>query len=323
MKQPRFPWPQRTGNRPDSTADGEEAVRVTVPTLVRLSNAAAGVRLHHGPIRAHRSGGYLSNFKGRGMEFDEVRSYMPGDDVRSLDWRVTARTGKTHTKLFREERERPVYVSVDYRQAMFFATRGVFKSVMAARLAALVAWSANRHGDRVGGQIFTANAHYDVKPQTGRQAVLHLFKRLADLSTPISTAQHDDVTQSSSSLEEALMRLCRHARPGSLIFLLSDFRQLSPTAEFHLLRLARHCDVVLLFIYDRLESQLPHRGRYRLSDGRHELTVDATNERYRHSYQQKFRQRQEHLHHLALKYRMRLIPCQTTDDPVRILQKGR
>jgi uncharacterized protein (DUF58 family) len=322
MKQPRFLRPQRTGNRPDSTADGVEAVRVTVPTLVQLNNAAAGLRLHHGPIRAHRSGGYLSNFKGRGMEFDEVRPYMPGDDVRSLDWRVTARTGKTHTKLFREERERPVYVSVDYRQAMFFATRGMFKSVMAARLAALVAWSANRHGDRVGGQIFTANAHYDVKPRTGKQAVLHLFKRLADLSTPTGTP-HDDVARTGSSLEEALIRLCRHARPGSLIFLLSDFRQLSPTAEFHLQRLARHCEVVLLFIYDRLESQLPHRGRYRLSDGRRELTVNAADERYRLGYQQKFRQRQEHLHHLALKYRMRLIPCQTTDDPVRILQTAR
>ena len=322
MKRPRFPWPQRTRNRPESTVDGVEAVRVTVPTLVRLSNAAAGLRLHHGPIRAHQSGGYLSNFKGRGMEFDEVRPYMPGDDVRSLDWRVTARTGKTHTKLFREERERPVYVSVDYRQSMFFATRGMFKSVMAARLAALVAWSANRHGDRLGGQIFTANAHYDVKPQTGRQAVLHLFKRLADLSTPSGT-RHDDVARTGSSLEEALMRLCRHARPGSLIFFLSDFRQLSPTAESHLLRLARHCDVILLFIYDQLESQLPHRGRYRLSDGRRELTLNAADERYRLGYQQKFRQRQEHLHHLALKYRMRMIPCQTTDDPVRILQTGR
>ena len=256
------------------------------------------------------------------MEFDEVRPYMPGDDVRSLDWRVTARTGKTHTKLFREERERPVYVSVDYRQAMFFATRGVFKSVMAARLAALVAWSANRHGDRVGGQIFTANAQYDIKPQTGRQAVLHLFNRLADLSTRSGT-RLDNAAQAGSSLEKALMRLCRHARPGSLIFLLSDFRQLNPAAESHLLRLARHCDVVLLFIYDQLESQLPHRGRYRLSDGRQELTVNAADERYRVGFQQKFRQRQEHLQRLALKCRMRLIPCQTTDDPVRILQRRR
>ncbi len=322
MRRLQFPWRQRTDSRPEATGDGEAAVRVTVPTLVRLNNAAAGLHLHHGPIRAHRSGGYLSKFKGRGMEFDEVRPYMPGDDVRSLDWRVTARTGKTHTKLFREERERPVYVSVDYRQAMFFATRGVFKSVMAARLAALIAWSANRQGDRVGGQIFTTNAHYDLKPQTGRQAVLHLFKRLADLSTP-NGAQQDAVARTDSSLEAALMRLCHHARPGSLIFLLSDFRQLNPTAESHLLRLARHCDVVLLFIYDRLESQLPQRGRYRLSDGRQELTVNAADERYRLGYQQKFHRRQEHLHHLALKYRMRLIPCQTTDNPVRILQRGR
>ena len=132
----------------------DERIQIQFNNLIRLSAGARQVNLDHSTIKSKQSGGYLSSTKGRGMEFDEARLYQPGDDIRSIDWRVTARTGKPYTKLFREERERPVFLSVDLRPSMFFATRGVFKSVQAARLASLLAWSALRQGDRIGGQIF-------------------------------------------------------------------------------------------------------------------------------------------------------------------------
>jgi uncharacterized protein (DUF58 family) len=153
----------------------DDLVSVALKSLIDLAKPAANLNLHRLTIRSLQSGGYLSHFKGRGMEFDEARLYQHGDDIRSIDWKVTARTGKTHTKLFREEREKPVFISVDNRPAMQFATRGVFKSVQALKLAALLAWAAHHQGDRIGGQIFSSAGCQELKPQNGKHAVLHFL----------------------------------------------------------------------------------------------------------------------------------------------------
>ncbi|PCI06195.1 MAG: DUF58 domain-containing protein, partial [Gammaproteobacteria bacterium] len=129
----------------------DDIVRIRQSTLISLNREAKNLPLTPRKITAKLSGTYLTIFKGLGMEFDEVRPYQAGDDLYSIDWNVTARTGEAHTKIFREERERPVLMWVDYRQPMFFATRGSFKSVVAAKIAALLAWSAAQHGDRLGG----------------------------------------------------------------------------------------------------------------------------------------------------------------------------
>ena len=126
--------------------DASERVFISLKTLINLAKPAASFNLKRHSIRAQTSGGYLSHFKSRGMEFQEVRAYQAGDDIRNIDWHVTARTGKVQTKVFREERERPVFISVDNRLTMHFATRGVFKSVLAAKLAGLLAWAAQHQG---------------------------------------------------------------------------------------------------------------------------------------------------------------------------------
>ena len=156
----------------------KDLVSVSLKTLIDLAKPASTLNLQHSKNRAQQSGAYMSRFKGRGMEFDEARLYQPGDDIRSIDWRVTARTGKTYTKVFREERERPVFISVDDRLTMHFATRGVFKSVLAAKLAGLLAWAAEHHGDRIGGQLFSEHDCYELKPQNGRHAVLRFLNTL-------------------------------------------------------------------------------------------------------------------------------------------------
>src|SRR5690554_5148832 len=130
-------------------------------------------RLHPPP---GQSGALLSKFKGRGMEFDEFRHYQAGDDIRAIDWRVTARTGTPHTKLFREERERPVFVVVDLSHSMQFGTQLLFKSVQACHLAAVVAWLTVARGDRIGAVIGSQAGHVEVKPQGrdhGAQQVIH------------------------------------------------------------------------------------------------------------------------------------------------------
>ena len=289
-----------------------ELVSVSLKTLIDLAKLAGSLNLHHTQLRSRQSGGYMSRFKGRGMEFDEARLYQPGDDIRSIDWRVTARTGKTHTKVFREERERPVFISVDNRLTMHFATRGVFKSVLAAKLAGLLAWTAEYHGDRIGGQLFSEHECRELKPQNGRHAVLRFLNALVKPQEPLSKA---------FTLDQVLARLNQHARPGSLVYIISDFRGINDQAETHIAKLSEHCEVVLIFVYDPLESSLPAKGRYRFTDDEREVVIDASDQQRLLSYQQRFEQRLQRLELLAKKRGLAFIQCSTVEDPIQCLRK--
>ena len=289
----------------------KDLVSVSLKTLIDLAKPASRLDLQHSKNRAQQSGAYVSRFKGRGMEFDEARLYQPGDDIRSIDWRVTARTGKTYTKVFREERERPVFISVDDRLTMHFATRGVFKSVLAAKLAGLLAWAAEHHGDRIGGQLFSEQDCYELKPQNGRHAVLRFLNAL--VKPQQSADKH-------FTLSQVLARLNQHARPGSLVYIVSDFRGINDESETHIAKLSRHCEVVLIFIYDPLESSLPVKGRFRFTDERSDVVVDAGDQKGLSDYHQRFTERQQRLESLAKKRGLAFIQCSTQDDPVQCLR---
>ena len=296
-------------NRPE---DANGLVSVSLKTLIDLAKPASGLNLHRLKIRAQQSGGYLSAFKGRGMEFDETRLYQQGDDIKSIDWRVTARTGKTHTKLFREEREKPVFISVDNRPSMQFATRGVFKSVQAKKLAALLAWVANQQGDRIGGQVFSQSSCKELKPQNGKHSVLHFLNALAVADNAAVDANFTFV--------QALSRLSQHARPGSLVYIISDFRGINEQTENYLLKLSEHCDVVLIFVYDPLEKGLPTQGRYRFTDEQRDVVIDSSDKQRLTNYQLRFEERLQKLKRIALRRGIALMQCSTQDDPVQRLR---
>ena len=289
----------------------KDLVSVSLKTLIDLAKPASTLNLQHSKNRAQQSGAYVSRFKGRGMEFDEARLYQPGDDIRSIDWRVTARTGKTYTKVFREERERPVFISVDDRLTMHFATRGVFKSVLAAKLAGLLAWAAEHHGDRIGGQLFSEHDCYELKPQNGRHAVLRFLNAL--VKPQKSADKH-------FTLSQVLARLNQHTRPGSLVYIVSDFRGINDESETHIAKLSRHCEVVLIFIYDPLESSLPVKGRFRFTDELSDVVVDAGDQKGLSEYHQRFAERQQRLESLAKKRGLAFIQCSTQEDPVQCLR---
>ena len=127
---------------------------------------------------AHLAGAKRSQRRGRGVEFEEVRQYAAGDDIRAIDWRVTARSGEPHTKLFHEEKERPVLVAVDLRKPMKFGSVNCFKSVLAAHCASLLLWSALQHGERVGGMVFGDEHAQDTRPRRSKHAVLSMVQSM-------------------------------------------------------------------------------------------------------------------------------------------------
>lgn len=221
-------------------------------------------------VQARLAGTYLTKMKGRGMEFDEARHYQPGDDIRAIDWRVTARTGKTHTKLFREEKERPIFLLVDFSHSMHFGTQLLFKSVMASHLASLIAWTGAKRGDRIGGLIFNEESHREYKPMTRQKAVLSLLNGMKSLHKNHISESPDVV------FNEALARLRRLARPGSAVFILSDFCQMNDTAQRHLTQLSRHCEVIGYRLSDPFEHQLPKvnmRQTVTLTDGKKRQSI--------------------------------------------------
>jgi len=293
--------------------------------LIQLRHAAQSLSLDVAKVRSLQTGQYYSPFRGRGMEFDEVRLYQPGDDVRTLDWRVTARTGKAHTKLFREERERAVFLWVDFRNPMFFATRGVYKSVRAATIAALFAWSAHHQRDRVGGLLFAEHHHHEVRPRSGKSAVLHFLQQISQMSM-LHLAQSETFDQSRqqhpTSCYENLMRLRRVTRPGSLVFLISDFRGFDAQSESVVTQISRHNDVIMIMIYDALEAVLPNAGVYRVGNGQQIIPIDTANSKTRHDYQGQFLHRQTQLKNLCQQQGMNFIAMSTQDDPLDVLKQN-
>ena len=291
-----------------------EAVSVFPTTLIQMRHSGESLAMPSMRIKAKQAGTYLSQYKGRGMEFEEHRPYQPGDDIRNIDWRVTARTGSPHTKVYREERERPVLFCIDYRRPMFFATRGVFKSVMAAKAAALLAWSSNHHGDRVGALIFSETQHQELRPQRGKAAVLKLIQAL------VRADRTRQSTGATLALDKPMARLRRVVRPGSLVVIISDFRGWNERAESHLLQIVRHNTIWLLFVVDPLETALPSAGVYRVTDGSRQAVFDAGSQILKAKYAERFHHRRDYFETLCRRHSMSLIPLSTQCDLQEVLR---
>lgn len=306
--------------RHDKLQADASPVSVSQAGLIRLSGPARAIALDVMRINSLQTGAYVSHFKGRGMEFDESRPYQPGDDPRNIDWRVTARSSEAYTKLFREERERPVLIMADLRSNMHFATQGCFKSVNATRAAALLAWAAHHRGDRLGGLVFGDTRHRELRPRLGRQAALRYVHEL--VGHPDWAIRADQGTVDvEPPLTQAMAMLRRVAHPGSLVIIISDFIGLSRAAQSYLTGIARHNEVLAIFLSDPLERQLPPPGRYRLVSHDEEMAIDTFARGARSDYRNAFDERLHDFDVFCHRYGIHLMPLSTTDDPVQCLQK--
>lgn len=288
-------------------------------TLIALRFPAAQLKLgRRNRALSTLAGPNKSNFRGRGIDFEEVRSYQPGDDIRTIDWRVTARSGSAHTKLFREERERPVLVVVDQRSNMFFGSSHCFKSVLASQLASLLAWSALHGGDRVGGLVFNELGHQEIRPRRSRKTVLALLSQITTYNGALplnDSAGEDRFTQMLSNLR-------RIARPGSSLFLVSDFRGASEEhAREHLFELAKHTELTAVACADPLESELPRAGLYAVTDGTERSELYTGDQQLRRRYQTQSQEQRDWLRNDLLKLGVPLLQASTDQSPFTLLQK--
>ena len=267
------------------------------------------------PARSMLFGETRSRFRGRGMEFEEVRRYQPGDDIRTIDWRVSARTGKPHTKLFCEERERPVHILVDQRSSMFFGSTRAFKSVIAAETAAIFAWAALAGSDRIGGQIIADNQERDIRARRNKQAVLKFIHDLHHLNGQLPGNQ-----PTTRRLAQMLDECRRLTRPGTAIFVISDFHDMDEDAERALATLGRNTDITLVQVYDPVERQLPNVSELAISDGRKRASIDMNREIIA-SYQQQLQIRESLLKKAVRGARAASMEISTADSPLAFLQR--
>ena len=273
------------------------------------------------PIISNQHGTRLSKLRGRGIDFSEVRAYQPGDDVRTIDWRVTARKNKPHTKVFREERERLTFVVVDQTQSMFFGSQGRLKSVAAAEVAACAAWQGLQHNDRVGGIVLGNDATAIHKPYRSHKTVARLMADIALFNQKLTAGTYNLDDQ---LLDDSLLRLQRLTHTNYRVFLISDF--FSRGDNFRDLwgdtfrALARHNEVIAVQVYDPLEAQLPPADRYSVTDGERRLQFHAGNAALRAQYQARFADHESAVKALCgstgVRYR-----AQSTADPVGNLER--
>lgn len=243
-------------------------------------------------------GQHQSRQLGRGMDFSEVRQYQPGDDIRAIDWRVTARTGKPHTKLFSEEREKPVVLYLDFSSSMAFGSQLLLKSVQMAHMASLVAWLSVTQQDRIGAVIDTGNELIELKPTARNRGALALLQTLVTCHQQlISQPSRND--QDVSHALQALARLCPK---GSEIILLSDFSRLTTQHEPKLSRLCQHNRVRMVQISDPLErGQTGFRGTEQVSNQNDTRWLDFSSRKTRQGIERAFSEQQQHLIQLTQK----------------------
>ena len=281
--------------------------------LLALRGAAQGLRLpSRRPARDSHAGAHQSTQRGRGLEFQEVRPYVSGDDPRTIDWRVTARRGRPHTKLFREERERPVWLLADLGGAMFFGTRRQLKSSVVVRAAALVAWSAVLAGDRVGALIAGSSSYRILSPRAREAGVLPLLATLIHMQPTAPSSQPSDCMKDSVN---ALMPL---VHPGSMVIALSDFATLDSDTAAAWAALAVHNDLRLFWVTDPLESEGLPNGRFRIGLPGRSVSLDGSSTRS--AWRAKWREREAKLeelaHHIATPV-LRLDTSQPVEEALR------
>tara|TARA_R110001606_G_scaffold377844_1_gene537158 strand:- start:31480 stop:32454 length:975 start_codon:yes stop_codon:yes gene_type:complete len=266
----------------------DERLFVSLDTLLDSRHQCQRTPLFRGPMQASRQlGRQYSRLRGRGVDFDQVRAYQPGDDIRSIDWRVTARTGKVHTKVFNEERERPVFIVCEQSNRLFFGSQLCFKSVLAARACSLIAWTALAQNDRVGGVVFGKACH-EVRPQRNRQSLLRLFRLLIDANHSLTPLADSTDEPPRELLNQALRHTREVVRPGSILYIICDHSAVDGVNQSLLAPLALHNDLVLLPLFDTLDAELPAADQLDFIQNDQRLSINSREASVRGAYAAQF-----------------------------------
>lgn len=297
----------------NDTSNKNAGIYTSLKELVALQYKASGFSfLPKQPVHSILSGRHNSRLRGRGLNFEELRHYRAGDDIRTMDWKVTNRTGKPHVRVYSEERERPVLLLVDQRINMFFGSQLKMKSVIAAELAALSAWRVLSVGDRVGALVFNDTEIIETRPHRSRKTVMQILQSVMTLNHALKAEYA--VGQNNEQLNLALREAERLSGHDYLIVIISDMSGWNDETVKRIKRLAQHNDVMASLVFDTLEKNLPDSSRLVLSDGDKQIQVDSGKAGLNQLYTEHFESAVEYLQSELKKHGIPVIPMNTRDD---------
>ncbi|MEN8189201.1 MAG: DUF58 domain-containing protein [Thermodesulfobacteriota bacterium] len=297
-----------------ATPNHHSGVYVSLKDLIRLQHQASGFSfLPRQPVHSLLAGRHSSRLRGRGLDFEELRQYRPGDDIRTMDWKATKRSGEPYVRVYTEERERPVLLIVDQRISMFFGSRRNMKSVTAAEAAALAAWKVVDAGDRVGGVVFNDEETREIRPQRSKKTVMRILQRIVEQNNALSVER--DISPSKEMLDRSLEKAVQLAGHDYLICVISDFYGLSDKTLHIVKQLSRHNDVLLLPVYDPLARTLPEDASLVISDGSRQVLLDGSTGRLKKRFPEFLKGRLGSLADGLTRFGVPILPL-TTDRPV-------
>ncbi len=305
-------------NRPE-LSEQDDRIAVSLAHLRAQEYSARGFSfLPRQPAQSILSGRNASRLRGRGLNFEELRHYRPGDDIRTMDWKVTNRTGKPHVRVYTEERERRIYLMVDQRISMFFGSQRAMKSAVAAELAALISWRVLGEGDRIGALIFDDQECYHFTPRRSREGVIDILKRLESANAALTAGCQANPKQ----LNIAFDALRRHVTNDALVIYIGDGFGWDKASDEMVKLLSLHNDVIAMNIFDPAERDLPPLKELVVSDGEMQIVVSGTHEDLQTRFEQSYLKHVEHMREALQRFGLPLIEINTVDKPLQQLQRA-
>ena len=293
-------------------------VTIDLDELLLLKAEARGFSfLPRQPIHSLLAGRHASRLRGRGLAFEELRHYVQGDDVRTIDWKATARLRSPHVRVYNEERERPVLLVVDQRAPMFFGSRRAMKSVTAAEVAALGAWRTLHAGDRVGGIVFNDSELVQLRPQHSQTSVLRLLHEVARLNQQLPECTHGSAPV---TLNDALEAAARSATHDRLVVVISDLDGADADTQRLATRLAAHNDVLIVAIYDPLGASLRNRHGMVASTPDGPVTLPS-GRAFPEAFQQEFADRLDEWRGIFRSLSVPVLPISTAEAPANQIRE--
>ncbi len=304
-------WPERRRGAAGREVPPRAAGAYTsLEELVAMRYQAKGFSfLPRQPLHSLLAGRHASRLRGRGLNFEEIRRYQPGDDIRQIDWKVTARTRKTHSRVYTEERERTTLLLVDQRASMFFGSVQRMKSVTAAEAAALAAWRVLGQQDRVGALVFNDSEIVEIRPRRSRGAVMQILQATLKMNRALSIGSA--AGSNPGMLDEVLRRCDKLARHDALVCLISDGDGQGEETRRLVTRICWHNDLLLGFVFDPLEAELPAAGSLVFAQHEQQLEVDTGQRDLRQRYRDDFAARRAEGRHFLLQREVPVIPLST------------
>lgn len=255
------------------------------------------------------SGRYASRLRGRGLDFEEARPYVIGDNIRNIDWKVTAKTGTTHTKVFTEEKEKPAFIFVDQSVTMGFGSTHKTKAVVAGELAAIAAYKILKGGDRIGGMVFKGKDYDLITPKRDRRNMLQFFQKIVDANKAIYDNKSFDFTDALTEITSKLRNIITH---DFMVVIISDFYRYNPQTIKYLSEISEHNDVLLVKVYDPLESELPNK-KMTLSNLSHQIQMNGKRKKTVKEISEDFKNNYDHFKSEVEKYNITLFKMNTVD----------